>query len=90
MVGSSAVVVPNGVVSAEGPQINTEAMRSLLGNTISRVHSLSSTSSIPGQARLVLATDVNKFFNAVVQCLAQTPFLLTTLKELSKPKLVLL
>lgn len=98
---TNATVVPNGDINAEaeGPQINTEVMRSLLGNTISLVHSLSSTSSIPGQAKRVLTTDVNKlprvrglsnlgntcFFNAVMQCLAQTPFLLPTLKELSKP-----
>lgn len=98
---SNTAVVPNGDINAEaeGPQINTEAMRSLLGNTISLVHSLSSASSIPGQAKRVLTTDVNKlprvrglsnlgntcFFNAVMQCLAQTPFLLPTLKELSKP-----
>lgn len=102
--GNGDSVVPavvNGDVNAmgDGPQINTEAMRSLLGNTISLVHSLSSTSSVPGQAKRVLTTDVNKlprvrglsnlgntcFFNAVMQCLAQTPFLLPTLKELSKP-----
>lgn len=99
--GASTVLV-NGdtnLEKGETPQINQEAMRSLLGNTISIVHSLSSNSSIPGQAKRMLTNDINKlprvrglsnlgntcFFNAVMQCLAQTPFLLPTLKELSKP-----
>lgn len=91
----------NGDVNAEGeaPQINQEAMRSLVGHTISIVHSLGGNTSIPGQAKRVLTAEVNKlprvrglsnlgntcFFNSVMQCLAQTPFLLPTLKELSKP-----
>lgn len=98
---SASTVFVNGDANAEGegPQINKEAMRSLLGNTINIVHSLSSNSSIPGQAKRVLGNDISKlprvrglsnlgntcFFNAVMQCLAQTPFLLPTLKELSKP-----
>lgn len=99
---SASTVLVNGdknLEEAGTPQINQEAMRSLLGNTISIVHSLSSNSSIPGQAKRVLTNDINKlprvrglsnlgntcFFNAVMQCLAQTPFLLPTLKELSKP-----
>lgn len=85
----------------EGPSINVESMRSLLGNTICIVNSLSSNSSIPGQAKRVLTqTSMIEqlprvrglsnlgntcFFNAVMQNLAQTPFLLPVLKELSQP-----
>lgn len=93
----------NGVVRAENndgtAEINIESMRSLLGNTISIVTSLSSNSSIPGQAKRVSTSTVEQlprvrglsnlgntcFFNAVTQCLAQTPYLLDVLKELSLP-----
>lgn len=81
------------------PEINKEAMRSTLGRSISIVQSLSANASIPGQAKRILTNDVNKlprvrglsnlgntcFFNAVMQCLAQTPYLLPALKELSTP-----
>lgn len=94
----------NGVVRVENndgtAEINIESMRSLLGNTISIVASLSSNSSIPGQAKRVISPSTvdqlprvrglsnlgnTCFFNAVMQCLAQTPYLLDVLKELSKP-----
>lgn len=92
----------NGEVSVENAEgsasINVDSMRSLLGNTISIVHSLGGNASIPGQAKRVdtgpaadqlprvrgLSNLGNTcFFNAVMQCLARTPFLLPTLKELS-------
>lgn len=105
MKGSALVngdVQQNGVVrseSFEGAELNEEAMRSLLGKTIGLVHSLSSNTSIPGQARRVLTQTVEQlprvrglsnlgntcFFNSVMQCLAQTPFLLPVLKELEQP-----
>lgn len=93
----------NGVTRSESfegeADMNEEAMRSLLGKTIGLVHSLSSNSSIPGQAKRVLTQTVEQlprvrglsnlgntcFFNSVMQCLAQTPFLLPVLKELEKP-----
>lgn len=87
--------------SADGGGINEDSMRSLLTNTISIVQSLGGNSSYPGQAKRVLTSQSTIdqlprvrglsnlgntcFFNAVMQCLAQTPFLLSILNELSKP-----
>lgn len=91
----------NGVATIEDGSINEDSMRSLLTNTISIVHSLGGNTAIPGQAKRVLTnpSDIDQlprvrglsnlgntcFFNAVTQCLAQTPFLLSVLNELSKP-----
>lgn len=81
-------------------EISVDSMRSLLGNTISIVSSLGGNANIPGQAKRVVSPSAvdqlprvrglsnlgnTCFFNSVMQCLAQTPYLLDVLKELSQP-----
>lgn len=63
-----------------------DTMRPLLGNAINIVNSLNTNQ--PDQLPRVrgLSNLGNTcFFNAVVQCLAQTPYLLPVLKQLSEP-----
>lgn len=63
-----------------------DTMRPLLGNAINIVNSLNTNQ--PDQLPRVrgLSNLGNTcFFNAVVQCLAQTPYLLSVLKQLSEP-----
>lgn len=90
----------NGALSVEGGSISIDSMRTSLTNTVSLISSLGGNIAIPGQAKRVLnnqsAIDQlprvrglsnlgnTCFFNAVTQCLAQTPFLLPILNELSK------
>lgn len=98
--GQSPAKDENTVASPPAADLNTEAMRSLLGNTLNIIHSLGSNSNgssdmhgfinetLKNLPRVRGLSNLGNtcFFNAVMQCLTQTPFLLEVLKELAEPK----
>lgn len=63
-----------------------DTMRPLLGNAINIVNSLN-TNQVDQLPRVRGLSNLGNtcFFNAVMQCLAQTPYLLPVLKQLSEP-----